>query len=152
MAAIAWSNIATIEKTDEFVEAPWLTVLDDFGDVSHLQIKAEGLWRVWDNQLSSGPDGVAGLTLKDDRLVVTDCPVGALLGRIGGSSASITAATAATDFEMKPFPIGTQCAIMLPAKGAYGSLLVGFNIVGRPVNIVRLKLTVAGVKLPPPPP
>jgi hypothetical protein len=153
---IRWSHITTFDRTNERVDAPWIAALDDFGDITHLQLKAEGSWLVMGALLPAcGPDGIAGLHLKEDRLVLSDCPPGALIGRIGGSSAGIAAATTAPtspDYESKPFTIGSQCAIALPSKGAFGSLFVGFNSVLRPVQIASLKLIVSGVKLPQPPP
>jgi hypothetical protein len=47
-----------------------------------------------------GPDGFAGLSLPADRVVLPDAPPGALIGRFGGSSASLKADGA--------FPIGLE--------------------------------------------
>jgi hypothetical protein len=78
-----------------------------------------------------GPDGLVGQTFPADRLFVSDCAVGALLGRIGGSSASLKggaapasqggeskpdpAAAKADDGPSNPFPVGSHTVIKLPA-------------------------------------
>ena len=99
-----------------------------------------------------GPDGIVGLTFPNERLIVADCAVGALLGRIGGSSATLKAAAPADaksdagaakpeSDEPKPFAIGTHTVIGLPEKGV-GPLFVGFNILLRPVQVRALTLTI----------
>jgi hypothetical protein len=83
------------------------------------------------------------MSYPDTGLILSDCSVGALLGRIGGSSASTKAALAdpAAAGETKPFPIGRSSIFRLPEK-AIGPLFVGFNCLLRPVRIETIDVRV----------
>ncbi len=159
---IDWKELKTFEISNRDVSAPWIPVLEAFGAATHLQITAEGGWIAMGGSLAEcGPDGLAGLPLIPERLIAADCPVGALIGKIGGSSAAATAATSApvtaatsapanpppTD-EGKAFAIGSHCVTRVPEK-SIGPLFVGFKCLARPVNVVRLKIVIAGATIPP---
>ncbi len=106
-----------------------------------LRIRATGRWAPFAGLPKCGPDGLAGIPYPETGLVVPDCPLGALIGRIGGSSASLKSPTAepATTGETKPFAIGSHCVIRLPEK-AIGPLFIGFNSLSRPVLLDTLDI------------
>ena len=81
-----------------------------------------------------GPNGFAGLSLPADWVVLPDAPPGALIGRLGGSSASLKADGA--------FPIGLDCVVQFPANSV-GPLFVSFNIVARPVDVASSTIEVS---------
>lgn len=92
---------------------------------------------------SCEPDGLTGQSFPDDRLFVTDCPLGALIGRIGGSSAGLKVPAPATDAgETKPFPVGAYAVVKIPEKTA-GPLYLGFNILSRPLRLESLEVEIA---------
>ena len=115
---------------------PWLTVVEVIAGATHLKVSATGSGEAMPGLLAPcGPDGLAGLTLPPERLVLPDAPPGALIGRIGGSSATIKGDGV--------FVIGGSCATAI-AAGSIGPLYVGFNITTRPVIITSLSVAVFG--------
>jgi len=125
------------------VREPWLVAVEMIRDVTHLRIRAEGSWSPMPGVLADcQPDGHAGLALPADRLVISDCAVGALIGRFGGSSAGYGQSGDDAD-KTKPFPIGKYCVVTVPQK-AVVPLFIGFNTIQRPVHVRRLSLTVEG--------
>ena len=128
------------------VQAPWTVVMEQFGDATHLRIIADGEWTAMPGLPSCGPDGLAGLGFPDDGLLLKECPVGALLGRIGGGSATVRPPEAAQEMpagESKRFGIGTHCVVKVP-DNAVGPLFVAFNVLRRPVSVMRLRIEIAG--------
>ena len=147
---INWTELTTFEISQERdVSAPWILVLETLRDATHLQIKAEGSWAAMGGSLTvCGPDGHAGIPVVPERLIATDCPVGALIGKIGGSSAAVSSAAHMYASERpvgegKPFAIGSHCVATIPDK-SIGPLFVGFNCLFRPVRVSCLKVVVAG--------
>jgi hypothetical protein len=129
------------------VNQAWLFVLEGFGEANILRIKATGKWTPLEGLPACGPDGLMSMNYPDTGLILSDCSVGALLGRIGGSSASIKAASAdPAAGETKPFPIGTSCIYRLPEK-AIGPLFVGFNCLSRPVRIDTIDVSVETARI-----
>jgi hypothetical protein len=148
---IDWKDLKTFEIADTEVSAPWILVLETFQDATHLRIDAEGCWTAMGGLLAKcGPDGLIGLPLIPERLMAAECPVGALIGKIGGSSAATATAAAASPAigEGKAFAIGLHCVTSVPEK-SIGPLFVGFNCWARPVKVVRLKIVIAGASVPP---
>lgn len=143
MISLTWKKIVEFELGGDSVQAPWIAVLDTIVDATYLQIKAEGSWVAAPGLLAPcGPDGLAGIQMAD-RLITADCPIGALIGKVGGSTSSIVGSPAADSREGKPFAVGSQTVINIP-NTAVGPLFVGFNILIRPVLVSRLKVTVSG--------
>ena len=66
---------------------------------------------------------------------MADAPPGALIGRIGGSSAGLKADGA--------FVVGSSCVVAVPA-GSIGPLFLSFNITGRPVEVTAIAIEVSG--------
>jgi len=156
---VKWSELTVYEKKkEEDVVAPWLMVLESVGDNTHLKIESEGEWRVLGSFLPAcGPDGLAGLILPNDQLVVAGCRFGALIGKFGGSSAahrtaqpdaSAADATAQSDTSTRadePFATGAFCLLKLPT-GVIGPLFIGFNTPSRPVRVTKLTVKVSGAR------
>lgn len=136
MLKVNWENIATLKRPKDVVLEQWLPIGDTIRGLSHLQITASGRWTMWDAVLPCGPDGISGSLLPADQLLVADCPPGALIGKIGGSSASTS--------DSKPFAIGRQCVIAIP-EHAVGPLFVGINgSVGHVTVTEELVVTLTG--------
>ena len=142
---LKWSTLLNVTWPAQVIEVPWVMVLDDlWGTTGYLRLKTTGLWTPLAGLPDCGPDGLAGQPFPEDRLVLTDCPVGALIGRVGGSSAAVRATTPATDAgESKPFVIGSYVVFKLPDK-VVGPLFLGFNIVLRPIRLQQLAIVVEG--------
>ena len=148
MALIEFSDLPAFSITDSDIHEPWIVVVETFRDASHLRIRADGEWT-----FSARADGHAGLRFQPDQVTLPNCPLGALIGKIGGSSASLFGATgqpAAADAagaqatpatEGRPFAIGTLCIVPMPT-GSIGPLFVAFNGLARPVHVASLTVTV----------
>jgi hypothetical protein len=147
MAAINWTPIDTLSLRDEKVFWPWRVAVATLRDVTHLRISATGLWEPADGQLAPfSPDGHMGLRVDASLLLLPDVPVGALLGRIGGSSASLTTVpSAATDAlaASQVFPIGAHCIVGV-GTALVGPLFIGFNWRSRPLQVKELTVSVEG--------
>jgi hypothetical protein len=136
MPIVTWTEIKNFVLPAGDVTAPWVLVVDTIRGATYLQINATGQWTAMTGLLAPcGPDGLAGLTLPLDRLVLPDAPPGALIGRIGGSSASLKADNA--------FVLGGSCVVAVPS-GSIGPLFVSFNIAARPVSVQSLNVVVSG--------
>jgi hypothetical protein len=124
-----WTSVATLRcQTKTFLE-PWVLVAETVLGATHLQMKvSSGKWIVLPDCWPCGADGIPGLPLAANQLLVADCPAGALIGKIGGSSASTS--------DSKPFAIGRHCVIAVP-EHAVGPLFVGINGAWRPVEITE---------------
>jgi hypothetical protein len=133
VASIVWSEIFTFTATDWARTSPWTVAFENVPDNASLRLIAEGAWRPLPGLPECGPDGLPGLSWSD--LVTTDCPPGALIGRFGGSTA-----LAKGTGDQAPFPIGTMTVVKVPEKG--GSLFVSINVLQRPINMTRLRLTI----------
>jgi hypothetical protein len=126
-------------------DEPWWTAIAQIADgVTHLGLRATGEWIPMKSLKACGPNGRFAEGVPDDRLVITDCLAGALIGRIGGSSASLKVPTPVADTgEGKPFAVGAEALIKLPDKGV-GPLFFGFNILARPIEISSLEVEIRG--------
>jgi hypothetical protein len=140
------------------VAEPWVVAWENVPQAAkYLRLKTTGRWTPMSGLPECGPDGLVGLTFPVDRLFVSDCAVGALLGRIGGSSASLKgdaapasqggeskpdpAAAKVDDGPLKPFAVGSHTVIKL-SDNAIGPLFIGFNILLRPVSVQTLEITI----------
>lgn len=119
-----------------------MAALESFGEANLLRIQATGTWAPFAGLPSCGPDGLAGFNYPDSSLIVADCPVGALIGRIGGSSATVKAVGDAPPGQTKAFAVGSYCVVKLP-EGVVGPLFIGFNGLLRPVMVEALTLALA---------
>jgi hypothetical protein len=160
MIVLTWTDVGGFRCAAEDVTASWLLGWEDLPSAAkYLRLKATGQWTPMSGLPECGPDGIVGQAFPSDRLILPDCAVGALLGRIGGSSATLKPAgpadrpagpaeaksdsgsVKADSEESKPFAIGSHAVIKLPETGL-GPLFIGFNILLRPVPVRALQLTI----------
>jgi len=133
---LSWSPLAAVLPISSGAfRSPWHCVTDVIRGPTHLRIAATGNWWAMPDVLAAcGPNGFTGLAFPADRVVLPDAPPGALIGRIGGSSASLKVDGA--------FPIGIDCVVQLPTNSV-GPLFVSFNIVARPVFVGSFTIQVS---------
>jgi hypothetical protein len=158
MPFVNWTNIdPPITRTNVSIDDPWIVAIETLRDATHLQIRAEGTWVTIDGLVAQcGPNGLAGLPIQGERLVLADCPLGCLIGKFGGNAATLApsaagaggAAAAGTGAatgisEGRPFAIGAYCVTKIP-DGFIGPLFIGFNSLLRPVRVNNLRITIAG--------
>jgi hypothetical protein len=145
MISLTWTRLGTSAFTVAAgpVDAPWLVAHEDLiGAMTHLKLKARGAWTPLAGLPECGPDGLMGQSFPEDRLLLKDCPLGALIGRIGGSSATLKVTEVAADSgEGKPFAIGCHAVIKLPDK-VVGPLYLGFNVPVRPLVLKSLEVEI----------
>ena len=136
MPILSWTPLAAVEPIPAGAfRMPWHRVTAVIRGPTHLLIAATGNWTAIPDVLAAcGPNGFAGLSLSADLIVLPDAPPGALIGRLGGSSASLKVDGA--------FPIGLDCLVQLPANNV-GPLFVSFNIVARPVYVGSFTIQVS---------
>jgi hypothetical protein len=146
MTVIAFAALPAFSREKLEIAEPWLVALEELGVSTYLKLVVTGSWTPMAGLGACGPDGVHTSAIPDDRLILTDCPAGALIGRIGGSSASLKAATP-DGGESKPFAIGSHAVIKLP-DNAVGPLFIGFNILIRPLKLEKLEVTIMGGRPP----
>jgi len=141
---------ATVPKP---VDKPWVLVVPGMRDYTHLRIQATGSWTQTGGEIGEcGPDGLASTPVQVNPLAVKDCGVGALIGKLGGSSASLTMPSASPGGAAAPttslaegaaFAIGSHCIVALPSN-FIGPLYISFNGLVRPVLVTALQITVEG--------
>ncbi len=145
---INWSQLTVFEKKDEVVTAPWLMALELISDATHLKIQSEGKWYAENSVLPSfGPDGLSGITLSSDQLTIAGCRFGALIGKIGGSSADHHSPETPVSAPVadEPFAVGAFCTLKIP-DNIFGPLFLGFNASSYPIHVETLKVTVFGAR------
>ena|ERR1700732_2640957 len=95
----------------------WLRVAELLPANRIIKIAASGTWSDLRAGLPIGPDGYLDLTIPADQLIASNAPAGALMGKIGGSTADKI-----TDDKKKDsitiFPIGTFCVVAPLDKAA----------------------------------
>jgi hypothetical protein len=145
MDTTTWKEICKIKLDKQDVIWPWSLAVDAIRDVTHLCIRASGAWVAYGGQLMPfPPDGHVGLPIDPTRLILPECAAGALIGKMGGSSAAVTpAATGTVTLEARPFAVGAYCVLAIPAQSK-GPLFIGFNWIPRPLTITSLEVTVSG--------
>jgi hypothetical protein len=120
-----WQSIVTFNRTNIDLSAVWLKVSDHVSAGKLLKVSAEGEWTFLpDFAGKCSPDGFLGLPLPYDKLLVPTTALGALIGKLGGSSADQKDGTL--------FTIG-KFTIVAAEKG--GPLYVGVNAAqGAPIS------------------
>lgn len=160
-----WTDLTNYDFVPGAFASPWECALETLQAVNdpafqytHLKLVATGKWEfVPKLTVLCGPDGSDEIPLGDDALIVPSCRPGALIGKVGGSSATFernagaTAADAAAAGQGPPgpagaFAIGRMC--ILPVKDlGVGPLFVGINSRLRPLQVSELKLTISAAKI-----
>jgi hypothetical protein len=83
-----WENIGDFGPKDGTLSAQWMLVVEEFSGRTSLKITADGSWNIIPGlNIAVGPDGQPLLKLADSELYMPGVPAGALLGKLGGSSA-----------------------------------------------------------------
>jgi len=153
MALFDWQEISPIDlrlppggpppADPSPVAGPWMVALERLGTATHLRIVVEeGLWTAMPGLPACGADGLPGLAVPDTALLLADCPPAALIGRIGGSSATMSVGDPPPEGTSKPFAVGSHAVVQLPAK-AVGPLFLGFNLKHRPVLVAALRVRIS---------
>jgi hypothetical protein len=110
MTAPQWENLTLARPSiPANPEGLWTPVLEYIEGAVKLRITATGLWSYLPNT-NCGPDGYRAGGLADDALS-TRAPLGALIGKIGGSTADIP--DAEKDIV---FVVGSFCVVTLTAE------------------------------------
>jgi hypothetical protein len=129
-----WQPIFERNNFEADLPAGWFKVVDYVKTGKILKFEASGEWTFLPG-LTCEPDGYIGFPLPYDKLLVSTTPVGALIGKLGGSTADQKDGTL--------FAIGSYTIFVPPEKGS-GPLYIGANtIVGAPIPRIRLSLTVS---------
>lgn len=100
-------------------DALWTPVFDYVEGPTRLRFKASGKWTYAEGR-DTGPEGDRNLGFPQD-VLVPGAPVGALVGKIGGSSVDKPDAT-----KQPVFPVGTDCVISVDER-AKGTLFLTMN-------------------------
>lgn len=119
MPQISWTELKVFEKKNFEIAGLWQVFVESIRDATHLLITADGQWEAMGKLLAPcGPDGHAGLRVQPDQLILQDCPVGALIGKFGGSSASISGPTAVAVVQTPTAPTLVAPTLVPPAVAA----------------------------------
>lgn len=144
MTDIKFTSIATFSRANTDIVEPWLVALEEFGVATHLKFVVTGRWVAMAGLEPCGPDGIYTSAVPDDRLILPECAAGALIGRVGGSSATLkfpAPVPPAPADSSKPFAVGSRAVVKLP-DATVGPLFLGFNILGRPVRVEALDVEI----------
>lgn len=145
---IKWTELTTYTRTDEDLTSPWHMALESFSDATHLKLECQGKWKATQSVLPDlGPDGLAEFQLPDDLLVLASCRFGALIGKLGGSSADhrVPQSDAESLTAGEPFAIGSFCIVRIPDEMP-GPLFVGFNALAQPIHVDELSVKISGAR------
>lgn len=126
-----WQPIVAFEQTNVDLSAVWFRMAEYVSAGKLLKISAEGEWSFLP-RLRCGPDGYPGFPLPYEKLPVPTTALGALVGKLGGSSADQKDGTV--------FAIGSFTIVAVPEKS--GPFYVGVNAApGAPIHhLDRLRL------------
>jgi hypothetical protein len=135
-----WMEIKTIDEAPLTIDCPWHYVLELGDDYGRLRFEAAGQWTCLGAAVQPcGPDGHRILPWPTERLVLTKCPPGALIGKLGGSAAGYDDGTV--------FAIGSRTIVSVGEKknnflyiGINGALPRGTH------ELTRLRLTISGAE------
>lgn len=149
--AVKWTALPGLALGEVSFAAPWQLVVDFIEDVNLLRIVAKGEWEALPGIAPHcGPDGLAGLPVTGDALILPSCRIGTLIGKLGGSSAGDPPTTPAegSTAAVAPgvFAIGTGCLVPIPT-GVRGPLFIGLNSHARPIALSSLTLSVWGATI-----
>jgi len=138
---VTWRKLTTAPLSNKQVEACWHLAQESLEGTTQLKIVAKGSWIFTGSVLPAcSPDGLTGFALSGVSTIIAGCPFGALIGKLGGSTAShhVPAEPSIAIAAQVPFAVGSFCILELP-QGLHGPLYLGFNIVRRPVFVESLE-------------
>jgi hypothetical protein len=129
-----WQSFAKVNPSVELL-AFWHKAADHVGSGKLLRFSATGKWSVLAD-VRCGPDGLPGFPVPFDKLLVPSAPPGALIGKVGGSTADLKDGTI--------FTIGSFAVFTVPEKVS-GPLYIGVNAIpGAPISkLEQLDLTIS---------
>jgi hypothetical protein len=123
----------------------WTAVYGFIAGTIALRFKSKGEWSYAPNR-KCGPDGVRSLGLPQD-VMVPGAPIGALVAKIGGSSADKPDASKQT-----VFAVGSECVVVLDGKSS-GTLFLTMN--DEPTQFAghdgAIQIEISSWDVPPPP-
>jgi hypothetical protein len=131
-----WQPIVTFNNSNVDLPAVWFKVADHVSAGKVLKFSATGQWSFLpDLGKKCGPDGFLGFPLPYEKLLVPTTPLGALIGKLGGSTADQKDGTL--------FTIGSFTVVVAPDKS--GPLYIGINAApGAPISrLDQLRLDVS---------
>ena len=137
--ADVWEKIIVFNKQNLELNHPWLFVSEIGREFDALRLRAQGSWVCpGTSDEKCGPDGLARSTPPEGRPALATAPVGSLIGKLGGSSAS-----AAADDTV--FAIGSDCLMTFSDKKRR-ILFVTVNCAASqpPFKLESIKLEVMG--------
>jgi hypothetical protein len=139
VAESEWDEIGRFSREDFVISLPWTVLIESIGRATYLHFSASGDWKLPVSDERCGPDGRIDLVISADRLVIPEAPVGALIGKLGGSSAHRSDGTL--------FAIGAVCIIKIP-DGIVGPLFLSLNGArpGSGDRITSLNVVVSGAR------
>jgi hypothetical protein len=152
MPTLNWSKLmeSDLGLSNTVIHEPWFFVVETERDFTHMRITCSGQWSpAQSDGRTYEANGLAATSDEKDGLQVADAPRGALIGKLGGSSANLTVLTSAdraaanptTITEGKAFAIGSYCLTPLPPN-FIGPLFVSFNGLSRPLIVTKLTISV----------
>ncbi len=149
--AVNWANLGELKRNATDFTEPWWPVGDAIEGVKTLKITAKGEWElpVAGAAIACGPNGVPALPIVAESRLLATFAAGALIGKLGGSTAGVDAPAAAADGKAPPslvFPIGETCLRTLPEHD-HGPLFISFNFTARPIKIKTLEVILWGAML-----
>lgn len=124
MGQPTWRPVRTLDVPEQ-AGLQWTPVLDLVtpGKILKVEVAVNATWTPDGFTAPCGADGDSSGSIQRDNLMVPNAPLGALIGRIGGSTAD---QTADVNRNMLLFSVGRFCVLQIPDT-AKGSLFLGVN-------------------------
>jgi hypothetical protein len=114
-----WQQIKSFSAKKVELGGIWLLVVDYIAAGKILKLKAEGEWSFLPGHAQQcDPNGFLGFPLPDEKLLLSTTALGALIGKLGGSTADQKDGTV--------FAIGTFAMVTVPTTTP-GPLFVTIN-------------------------
>jgi hypothetical protein len=133
-----WTEITTVAGAPLQIAYPWHYVWELDDQYARLRFEADGEWACLGAAVQPcGPDGHQGLPWPSDRLLVAKSAPGALIGKLGGSTAGNDDGTV--------FTIGSRTIVSIDQK-KNGFLYIGVNgaLPGASNALTRIRLQIFG--------
>lgn len=135
MAEIPWKQIAKIKVPANPSTGIWTRAIEYVTGPRRLKFTAEGAWKYAKGSKEVNADGDLSVTANPGNMIVTTAPIGALVAKIGGSTAGKADGTV--------YVIGSFCVLdLLEAKGGALYLTVNDEPGGLEDNEGEIEVTV----------
>jgi hypothetical protein len=134
-----WRELPGLEDPNFLVKEPWIKILDYVIGPKILKIQVQGQWSLLGPGVRECTEtGHPGLAFPSDRLLLPDSAPGAMIGKLGGSTADYKDGTL--------FAIGSYAVVFLEEKKIL-PLFVGINgmvLTSLPKTVnIKVKVSVA---------